>query len=145
MHVAKWDSCTHDPFSHRASTDSRSRSHPPIIVVSLHFIELVTMEKKKGVSPLTASLSTKEPKKSRKRVRSSKEEQDAAEERRLTALLFGGGAANEGTQQLSESEESESEEQEDSHEISENFFELDRTGDGDLQVEAERSETRRIW
>jgi U3 small nucleolar RNA-associated protein 18 len=96
------------------------------------------MDKKKEVSPLTASLSTRETQKSRKRVRSSKEEQDAAEERRLTALLFGGGVEEE-TQQQSEPEESESEEQENTHEISESFFELDRTGDGELQVEAEEA------
>jgi U3 small nucleolar RNA-associated protein 18 len=96
------------------------------------------MDKKKEVSPLTASLSTRETQKSRKRVRSSKEEENAAEERRLTALLFGGGVEEE-TQQQSEPEESESEGHEDTHEISERFFELDRTGDGELQVEEEET------
>jgi U3 small nucleolar RNA-associated protein 18 len=103
-------------------------------------------KKKTDKSPLTSSSSTKEddkkPKKSRKRVRA--EEQDAAEERRLTALLFGGGGVEENEAQLSASEDiDEDEEVEETHEISENFFELDRAGDEHVQVDDDYDDEQR--
>jgi hypothetical protein len=78
-------------------------------------------------SPLTSSSVKKDKieakKASRKRVRANAE--DAAEERRLTALLFGGHYEHD----PEPPEEDVEEEAEESNEIAENFFELDRTGE----------------
>ena len=85
------------------------------------------MTKKALKSPLTLSSVEKKDKQeaaSRKRVRTSAE--DAAEERRLTALLFGGDSYE---QDLQLSKEEDNDEAEESHEIAENFFEIDRTGE----------------
>jgi hypothetical protein len=85
------------------------------------------MTKKALKSPLTLSSVEKKDKQeaaSRKRVRTSAE--DAAEERRLTALLFGGDSYE---QDLQLSKEEDNDEAKESHEIAENFFEIDRTGE----------------
>jgi len=83
----------------------------------------------------------KHEKQSRKRVRPA-EEQDEAEERRLTALLFGGTYEEEDSRVL-ESIESNEKEKDEANEISENFFELDRTGDEDVEIDAEKLVTRK--
>ena len=87
------------------------------------------MAKTKEKSPLT-SFSTKKdkPKKEMLRKRERGDEQDAAEERRLTALLFGGTYEEEAPL------ETEVKENEEEQEFAENFFELDRTGDEDVEV-----------
>lgn len=98
-------------------------------------------KKTKNASLLTASATSEKDsdrKKPRKRAR-TRDDDDAAEERRLTALLFGGGASVFEEQQPEPNEESDDEEEE-SHEISENFFELDRTGDENVQVDHDENE-----
>lgn len=83
------------------------------------------MAEKALKSPLTSEKKDKKEakKSSRKRVRVSAD--DAAEERRLTALIFGGHYE----QDPEPTEGDVEEEAEESNDVAESFFELDRTGE----------------